>query len=548
MTYRYEGDELIIDGWERGISDGPYSIFSPSALGPVNQTGMVDLSYVNITGIPGEVSIAFPLVFTNTSNSPPNVLANPIQIATQLNSGSAGKVTAYFLLDATGQIFKSISSLGTLVWQYQGTAGAGAVTVVGNSGIVFWQGYLLTFLGNTVYYSSNGGVTNTAWAAVGSIDSSNTHYAISSKIADSVYFCNGNTVGSILLVPGQTFDPTNAATYTFQATAVKIPAYDSANCLAELNGQILIGGSLNRVYPWDANNLSGTGVTSLVGLPLFVGENFIQRIVVTNSNAYVFVGGVNLNISNSTQIAGKGNIYVTNGSTIDVFKKMPDMLTTIAGTSAQMQSPYWQFGDAMFHQNKLWFGAIALANSNHGLISDTGGIWCIDLNSQALFRANEAGSNNSFYITVISPNTQVILGGYDYICGGTAALTVGTGTGVMYVSYDPTTTPGTLNPGRIISDLIPVGSNQIPKTYSQIELKCAVALATGESIDAFVITDVNPSGLLVGSMTSNDGMSRVFTPLNFQSIQWLQVKCVLNPTFPNTATPTYVRLREIRLR
>lgn len=547
MSYRLEQnpftgkEELVLDGWERGISSSPYSIFSPSALGPINQTGMVDLSYGNIVGIPGEFSVNFPLAVSTIAGSPPKSGGQIIQFATEIDNNSGGAVTKYYALDSFGQVFSTDGTYtGTAItWTYQGHVGSNSVSIVGNSGIVFWQGYLLIFRGNAAYYSNDGGVTNNDWTGVvGALQGSgSTLYAISSKVSDRVYFCNGNGVGAIILTPGQSFNPASATTFTFYGgtnnNMVNIPAYDMATCLAEINGQILIGGALNRVYPWDAANLAGTGVTSLVGLPLFIGDRYVQRIVVVNTNAYIFAG-------HPVIPTGRGYIYIYNGSTIDVFMKMPDNFTTIAGASSTSSTPYWQFGDAMWHRNQIIFGAVAIGNISGSAISDTGGVWAIDIASQALYRTAFAATNSDL-ITGLTPNdTGTTIQGQGFLTGSSIGA-----------FYNNSSTMSASRTARAISDKIPVGTKFFPKTYEQLEVKTAVALAANESIAITVFSDQDPSGISIGTMTSSDGLSRVFSPLTLfsgtgpQGLQWLQVQAVLTPTNTN---PTFVRLREIRLR
>lgn len=532
MAYRFEGGDLILDGWEKGISDSPYSISVPSALGPVTQTGTVDLSYGNIGGIPGEFSVQFPLLVSTVSNGAGVGLAVTVHKAVQY---SGATVVKYYLLDSKGQIYTSdgTRTAGAITWTYQGHIGSASISTVGNSGMAYWQGYLFTLRDDKIFYSADDGVTNTDWTGtVGSLTGSgSTHYAISSQFSDSMYFCNGSSVGALILNQGKTFDPTDPSTYTYQQSQVRIPSYDFATCLAEINGQVLIGGGLNRVYPWDALNLGGSGVTSLVGFPLFLGDRFVTRIVVMNTNAYIFTG-------HPIIPTGRGNIYISNGSQVDIFKKMPDNLATLAGSNSDIQEPYWQFGDAMFHRNRLMFGAIAIGNRSGSTITGTGGVWAIDANSMALYRSNLTTAGPSDLVTVISPmDTGTTIPGLGYWSGSSAIMN------------NTTTTLSTS--AVMLSDKIPVGTKFIPKTFEQLELKLAVALVSGESIDVSVYTDLDPTGKSIGSMTSVDGMSKVFTPLALssssvqQGLQWLQVKCTLNPTDTN---PTYVRLREVRLR
>lgn len=595
MSYRIEPtskttQDIVIDGWEKGISAGPYQIFVPSALGPITQTGMVDLSYGNIVGIPGEFSVQFPLTASTVTGATMDI---PNQVATQIDNSAGGTVTGYFQLDDKGQVFSAGVSGGAITWTYMATLGSG-LSVTGDKGCCYWQGNVFVWVGSHIWYSPEGtgyaitatgaissgatsatltsnwplasgtqvvtfsdgetktvtftnastsitwtgGLVNTVTAALNilfvdwtaTVDPSsllvagNQHYAISSKVADSMYFCNGNHVGQLQLNLGQTFNPTNPSTYVFQANQVAIPAYDECTCLAEINGSVLIGGALNRVYPWDAQNLSGSGVTSLVGLPLFLGDRYVQRIVVVNANAYIFAG-------HPVIPTGRGYIYISNGSTIDVFQKMPDNFVTIAGASSTVQTPYWRFGDAIWHRNQLLFSAVAIGNISGTTISDTGGIWAIDINSNALYRANEMTGGNTTLATVINPlDVGTTIPGVGYFCGSSGSMN------------GPTDTLGTT--ARIISDKIPAGTFLSKGTYEQIEVKLAVPMVTGESVAITAITDLGSTS--IGTMTSTDGVGRVFTPIaNQQNLQWIQLQAVLTPTNTN---PTFCRLRELRIR
>lgn len=587
MAYRYEGEDLIIDGWERGIADGPYQIQVPSALGPINQTGTVDLSYGNITGVPGEISVEFPLKacvmvgqsftltgslstgntsatlsapwaqttthinvtfsngdvrstqFTNgntgitwvtglSSNATATIAVNfnvstLTDKATEIDVGNAGTVTTYFVMDGQGQIFGAAISNDIMTWTSLSMVGSAGVDIVGVSGLTWFQGYLIIIYQNKIYYTVDGTSPVDWTSTIGAPISGNRHYALSSQFNPStMWFCNGAFVAQITVNAGKTFDPTDTSTFTSSVQQVAVPSYDMTTCLAEINDQVLIGSSLNRVYVWDANNLNGSGVTGVVSATLFTGDRFVQRIVVVNTNAYVFTG-------HPVIPSGRGNIYVTNGSQMDLYRKMPDQIASYVGNQ-QWQSPFWTFGDAMWHRNKLFFGAT---------VNGVGGVWAIDLNSQSLYRSNLMTTGSSVLVTLLNPldmgsSTMAPTQGLRYFC----ASTDGSGDGTLNNTTSTMSTSAV-----IISDQIPIGTFLNKKTFEQLELKTRVALASGESIDVTVTTE--QGSFVVGSMTSSDGVGRVFSPLNFQGEQWLNVKCVLNPT---NSSPTYVRLREIRLR
>lgn len=61
MSYRTEatesGNDIVIDGWESGISDTPYGMNLQTQVGNVQQTGLSDMRNINVISIPGEASV-----------------------------------------------------------------------------------------------------------------------------------------------------------------------------------------------------------------------------------------------------------------------------------------------------------------------------------------------------------------------------------------------------------------------------------------------------------------------------------------------------------
>lgn len=509
MSYRYEqtasGVDLVIDGWQKAIGDSPY-------------LGLTDVSYGNISNVPGEVTVNFPLTTTTVSGG---TMDKPLHKAVEIDAGSGGTVSEYYILDAKANVFYSTDGI---TWTFGSNPPSSVIYVEGNSGMVWWKGYLIVFYSTKVYWSSNGGASFTDWTAAASLtalQSGSTHYAIAAQ-DDAIYFCNGSFVGSILQNAGSTFDPNTASTYTFNASALSLPTYDMAASLAELNNLLLVGGALNKIYPWDR-------ISPTFGQPLFTAERFIYRMVTMNTNTFIFTG-------HPVIPTGRGNIYITNGSQIDLFKKIPDSYVTIGGTATDLQEPYWRFGDAMFSRNKLWFGAAAFGNKSGTVITDTGGVWYIDINTKALSRANLLSGGNTVIPSVMFPNDiGTTIAGLGYLTGGSASNGIGSG-GFMNRSTNTMNTAA-----RVISDKIPVGSYLIKDTQNNVEAKLSTALVSGETLTLTAIADTGTT--TIGSMTSADGLSAVF-PVTWQNAQWLQIQATLTPTNTN---PTYLRLTEIRL-
>lgn len=492
MAFRLEGTDIVIDGWEQGIAASPYK-------------GLAEVSYGQVLNYPGEMSVMNPLADAPVTGA---TLDLPVHKATKINS--SGTVTKYFMLDAYGQTYHADAD--ALTWAYGSSVGS-AVSVVGNSGMAQWKGYTIVFRASSSYYSSSSSLASfTSWESV----SNNAHNTFVDT-EDVLYFCNGTSVGSVIQNPGKTFDPADSTTYTFNANAFQLPQGMMSTSLEQLGSNLLIGTTSNKVIPWDriSANVSSTNQ------PLFLGENYAYRMVTANTNTYIFPGHPVLQ-------GGRGYIYVTNGSQVSIFAKMPDSFNDTQGTYTP--EPYWTFGDAMYHRNKLFFGAKSA--------SGTGGVWMLDLQTGVITRANLFSINSSTLVTVInsiySGTGAVPPDGYGYWCGG------GTQAGTCKMNY---TTATMSTSAVVITDKIPVGTFLKKKTFNQVEVKLAKALVSGETVTLEYISDLGTG--TIGTFTSADGgVGKVF-PVNFQTGQWLQLKATLTPTNTN---PTYVRLKELRLR
>ena len=265
--------DLVIDGWDKGIAPDPYS-------------GANQIYNANINTVLGEVSVGFPLTAASTSGA---TLGVPISRATAL---SAGSLVGYFILDDTGQVFSSTTMTGT--WTYL----ASNSTLTGASSLdclFYYKGYLFkTRTDHLDYWTGstwvNGWNPANGGSGAGSIISTaTTHFALVGQ-DDVVYITNGSGVASLFEKAGQTFDPTNTATFTYNAkpynaNALAIPSYDSAISLAELGVNLLVGGTQNAIYPWNR-------IATTYSYPIICSETFMNRMVTANNNVFIFTGQI----------------------------------------------------------------------------------------------------------------------------------------------------------------------------------------------------------------------------------------------------------------
>lgn len=516
MAYRLETNnatkkvELIIDGWGKGTAADPYS--------GINGMFQVDLE------TPGEVAAGYPITTSTVSGA---TLNKPCARSTRLfpTYGSAGGgqpdgvIQSWAIVDQLGHVFEATSVNGT--WAYL----ASNNTVLGSPdpyiGLAYWLGYLFKFQGNKVYYWN--GSTWTDWSKT--IGSGIPHYAYVGT--DNVlYFCNGNYLGSIVAGTPAAFDPTNSGTYTFTAGTssgiLQLPVTDICVSLAEVgtgssgNSNLLIGGALNQIYPWDK-------ISSSFGLPINVADSYIARMISVNQNALIFTG----------KNTGRGRIYITNGAQADLYFKIPDY---IFGE----QDPYYTWGDAIFHNNNIVFGFFITENSQSALIQNFAYVWAINLDTKA-FRAISSIPLSSTFVA----NATCLLrapdsgSGFNYII---AWDDNSTSPGIGYSG----TAAGTSSSGAtILTDLIPVGTFIQKMTFSQVEFKLRTPLKSGETITVSAFIDnVSLKSPLTFSPTPTTGSISGVAPVNFESNQWLQFVIDLE----GNSSSSGCRLMEIRLR
>ena len=307
-----------------------------------------------------------------------------------------------------------------------------------------------------------------------------------------------------------------------------IPKFDFATCLAPSGTNILIGGKKNYVYNWDT-------FSTLVANYIFVAEKNIQTIVTANQSSFIFAGNL-------------GNIYITNGSQADVWKKFPDHLT---GTLY----PIYTFYGATYQKGRLYFGISAVAQTGGGYLP-IGGAWYVDLMTKALVCSNQLSYGNyNGYASCFLPGdvTNNVPPGSGLYIGWSDA------SGSNFGVDAGVSTPYTNGASYIVSDLIPVGTALNPMTAYQAEFKTSCPLALNESVQLLMgsslydytnnnLTSVGTINGTAGPYTVSDGTNpQVLSgnlPITVQKQQWLLLQAILTST---ASTPSQNRITELRI-
>ncbi len=593
MAYRFDiyDNALVVDGWEKGIADDPYEgisnlrnanitsvpgevsvafstaqISAPAvAQGTISavDTSTSTITYTGASGLESGMAVVFsgslPTgISTNTVYWLGSVSGGTFKVYSDIGLNTLvslsstttggtfviyamGKPTyftfdtdrkKYYLVDASGQVWTNKIVTGTnSYWVFTGNIG-GSGTANGN-GIVYQHagasGLVMVFRDSAIDYYTvttdtwtygwkpSDGTTGNSAGYLNTADAvNNPHHAVQEPDGRT-YYVDGAWVNGWYQTTSQAlqyaFDPTNTATYTVVGDFNLLPANDVGQHLAYMSQYLWIAGQNNVVYPWDRFSQNYYN-------QLLLPEYNVKRIVVVNTTMYIFVGN-------------RGRIYQTNGTSVSLFKKIPDHISGII-------EPYFTWGDATTYKNQLFFGVSATNNAGTA-VNEYGGIWGIDLSNGALYLQNKlsygtyAGLPTLLFpdLSTATPAGFGIYAGWDNGASG-------------YGLDQSVGTPYTSSQTIIDTDLIPIGTYTRPRNFTNVEYKLSRPLVSGESITikSRLIFNDSSTGWTTGVSDSTAGHYSGFFQTDFKNAQWVQFQIVLNST---ASSPSYVRLRQIRI-
>lgn len=451
----------------------------------------------------------------------------PIDDTTGHNANSDGTRNYYFILDENGRAWWVDNTGGTVT---NNLVYLGNDTLTGTTGraIEFWKNHILVFRSTTLDGLSTWAIEDDEDldAAYSGINSGGWSYGFVSVAShpntprptfvgqdDVVYWGSTSSarVSSLTETAGDVFECNDSGSYTRTSTALDIPDNDEVNSLGELGQYLLVGGILNKIYPWDRSSSS-------FDFPLIVPEKKTAYIVSSNSIAYIF--------------AGTGSrIYQTNGVAVGLFYEIPDHLSGVG-------RPYFTLHDAEIDKNQLYFSFSATENDGSTAVTGTDGVWAIDLTTLVLRKVLTTSHGTEGKALLIAKNelTSTPPGEGFFVAWQDASSNYGVDTG----SNDP------YDGGEAFIDFdqIPVGTLDFNTTPSMFEFKLQRPLVSGESIQLLVRTDLSGSYTSLGTTNTAGLISDKFKPVVKQA-EWLQIRAILTST---ATSPSYVPLREIRIK
>lgn len=481
------------------------------------------------TGVSGVVDIEADHTGTLTSYQYGNqrgVSGSGAPISYFIDTANQGGLSnAAYLVDHSNYVWMVLPAevvdipANTLI--FLGNIGGNGALSVALSGLVVWQGYIvlfgLTYIDiadlNTLFFSGPAAAWIYDWETITQSNNNARIGAIVSQEDNSAYWTSSEGLGTIIEVPGETFDPTDDTTYEISSEAILLPSTDKATCLCELGSFIYIGGRNSFVYEWDKIS---PGFNTILTVP----DTYINNLVGTGQNVFIFAGQ-------------RGRVYITNGASVDLFLKFSDYLTGI-------MNPYVRWYDANYSRGHLLFSAVASSNADAEQ-ETIGGVWGVYLPTQSLRMLNKftsSGYGGQGWMVAQMPiaNLGDLPAGNGLIVGwyNDGEYGVDVGSSDPYSNYE----------SYIDTDFIPVGSFLTSWSPTQLEWKTSTPLVAGERVKISYRRNITESFTQVGESTTAGALSDLYKA-NFQKVQWVQFRIELQST---ASSPSFVRLTEMRIR
>lgn len=450
-------------------------------------------TYGPLSGATFTVTIASPAVFTNTAHG---LAANDTIIFSTTGALPTGLTagTTYYVISAglTADAFEVSTSQGGSAVNTSGTQSGTHTYKAWKHG---WQSL----------------TTDSAW------------HPMWVGQDDILYIGNARYIASVQELTD--FVPGTTATYTWTAEALDLPEGYRVKCLTELGKNLLIGTIKGTnsyggeraadIFPWDRSSDS-------FDLPVRINDFGVHQMQTIGNMVYVVTGF-------------QGSIYVTNGSNYRLLRKLPQSLV-IGSTEIAIAGLFLNFfpGAITHHKNRIYFGVSSGSSGANN--ADALGVWSLGEDGSLTFEhqisTGTMDSDTALHVASILSigQDQLLLGWRD-----------NTTYGIDAVSSNRYTTYATY----IISPFIQVGTALHKRTFQQVEIYLAKALAASQAIrvsyrkqlTGSFTTLVDATFATYGAVTSLNATAPI------TDAEFIQIKIEID-----TSASTTPELKEIRLR
>lgn len=600
MAYRLEDRDIIIDGFENGIADSPYS-------------GIADMRGLNIVSIPGEASVNFattsiaspsisgtvvsandgtdvitvsgvtgvlenricikftgaslptgitantPYWIGNLSSSTFKIYSHPSEDAGDLvNITATGTGTFasydmgepkhftydfvnnnYWMIDSLGQVwFNGYTTDATGAWVFTGNTGGTGLQ--NGNGIVFYYGTDATTPANNVPY-------------ILVFRNSRIDYTVATNSTFSwVYGWNpvdgsANNNTDMLNTP----NGTNNTHFVFVAPFDDRIYYCDGSYIGSIYQKALSGAPFNPTVPtsftWNKRAL----LIPQSATALCLGY-FSNKLLIGGNLYAVYTWDGIVTSYNSIYISERGIYRIeTVNTNAYLFAGNRGRIYLTNGTQAQLVKkipdhlsdtvePYFIWGGSCIIKNQIYFGLSAMTNAGVN-IPNYGGLWAFDVDTESIRITNQLSygtyAGGAKAMIPVATSSPTGVGIY-----------IGWSNGSTYGIDTTSSSPYTGYTAYFESDMLPIGTYLQKRTFEWLEFKLNRAMVSGEGIKLSYRTSNTGTYTLINetlySSTADTNMSDAYN-VNFENTQWIQIRADVKSTATN---PSFVRLRELRIR
>lgn len=610
MSYKIDGKDIVISGFEKGISDSPY-------------TGLSDMRNVDIISVPGEASVTFSTTLSSQTNissttftasnsggdllltwSGSTSLPNNTAITLTNSGGSLPTGTqtnkAYYVVSTTTTTFKiALTATGTPITYTDAGTGTQSFATINIAQPKFIKYHYYTDTTNRT--------SNYLYYCIDSMGRIWYYYTASQW----VYLNNlgGNEANAGVTDAGNGLEALGSYLIFFRTQNVGYIRDIDAGGVVQTIAYLTTSGNWTRAWK-GLNNVSGYPInvshyallSPTDGNVYFCNGPYVGSILVTPATAFdpatastytfnesalalpsneisnclnqlvtnILVGGSSNVVYSWDRISvGYVPIFVAETNTVRIvvsntnayfFTGQRGRVYICNGSQAQLYkkipdhlsgtvNPYYTWGDATFSRNQIYFSVQATDNTGTA-INNYGGIWAIDVETEALRLTNQLsyGSYAGLATAILAIQGSSVTSGTGLLSGWYVSST---SSGIDKSA----STPYTGGQSYVDTELIPIGTFIDPFTPSQVEWKTSIPIGsngTSETISLHYRIKFSDSYTLIGTTTSATGLltggASSISDMYQTNFQKAQWVQLRAVLTSNATTPTYNRLVELRLR
>jgi hypothetical protein len=401
------------------------------------------------------------------------------------------------IIDIGGDRYFAITG-DDMIWYNNSTTNGGRqwMRITGHAagsfyGLAFWKNYLLCFHNDDIDILgpiSGNELNGASW------DNGRLSFEADSLIAkpslimsnDVLYIGDGKYVASLTETVGDTFDPTDVASFTWSNQALDLPANETIKSLEQLGSNLMIGtlgaDGIGRIYSWDT-------ISPSFEEPIKTGLKEVSTTIVVDNVLYFFDRYF-------------GDIYATNGVSV---QKVKDFYKSAINT----QQYYYAYPIEMqtYGNSIIAFGDKILFGIGGQTIRGAG-VWSYNTKTQALVLEyplnSQIETSTTSYVYAMCKRSSI---DFWVSCwdGGKSGNYRYTMQSINFVT-NQSDDYNKIATSYFETGLMTVGDKYQPATFRFFEIQCGKELASREVITLYYRNNLTDSWTTIGTMSyANDG-------------------------------------------